>query len=55
MTIVTANRKFADLAISTNAQYLVSNDKHFNIFERIDFPPLNVIKLQSFKKVLEID
>jgi uncharacterized protein len=48
------DNKFADLAISTNANYLVSNDKHFNIFKKIDFPPLNVIKLKEFKKILNI-
>lgn len=46
------DNKFANLAISTNAQYLVSNDKHFNIFKQIDFPPLAVIKLEEFRQVL---
>ncbi|MFN3851686.1 MAG: putative toxin-antitoxin system toxin component, PIN family [Spirosomataceae bacterium] len=46
------DNKFADLAISNNAQYLVSNDKHFNIFKKIDFPPLKVVKLKQFKKIL---
>lgn len=48
------DNKFSDLAISTNAHYLVSNDRHFNIFKKIDFPPLNVVKLQEFKKILNI-
>jgi putative PIN family toxin of toxin-antitoxin system len=48
------DNKFANLAISTNARYLVSNDKHFNIFKTIDFPPLDVIKLQEFKAILNI-
>jgi len=46
------DNKFSNLAISTNAQYLVSNDKHFNIFKKIEFPPLNVVKLDKFKKIL---
>ena len=46
------DNKFADLAISVNASYLVSNDRHFNIFKRIAFPPLTVLKLKDFKKVL---
>ena len=49
------DNKFSDLAISTNAHYLVSNDRHFNIFKKIDFPPLNVVKLQEFKKILNIN
>lgn len=47
------DNKFADLAISTNAHYLVSNDRHFNIFKKIDFPPLKVVKLKEFKKILK--
>ena len=46
------DNKFSNLAISTNAHYLVSNDKHFNVFKNIDFPPLNVVRLEEFKKVL---
>ena len=46
------DNKFANLAISTNAKYLVSNDKHFDIFKTIDFPPLNVVTLDEFRKIL---
>ncbi len=46
------DNKFANLAISTNARYLVSNDKHFDIFKNIDFPPLDVVKLEQFKLIL---
>jgi putative PIN family toxin of toxin-antitoxin system len=49
------DNKFANLAISSNARYLVSNDKHFSIFKTIDFPPLDVIKLDLFKKILNIE
>ena len=46
------DNKFANLAISTNAHHLVSNDKHFDIFKNIDFPPLSVIKLDEFRAIL---
>ncbi len=46
------DNKFSNLAISTNAQYLVSNDKHFKVFKKIDFPPLSVVKLEEFRKIL---
>ena len=39
--------------IANALQNLVSNDKHFNIFKTIDFPPLNVVKLQEFKQILD--
>jgi putative PIN family toxin of toxin-antitoxin system len=47
------DNKFANLAISTNAHYLVSNDKHFKIFKEMEFPPLTVLKLDEFRTVLE--
>ena len=46
------DNKFADLALSTNSDYLVSNDSHFNIFKSIAFPKLVVISLSSFLKIL---
>ena len=46
------SNKFSNLAISTNANYLVSNDRHFNIFKNIEFPPLQVVKLDEFKKIM---
>lgn len=46
------DNKFADLAISTGADYLVTNDKDFNCLKSIDFPKINVISLEDFKKVL---
>jgi len=48
------DNKFADLAISTNAHYLVSNDRHFNIFKDIKFPPLNIVNIQEFKGILNL-
>lgn len=48
------DNKFANLSISTNAYCLVSNDKHFNIFKKIIFPPLSVLKLEEFKFILNL-
>lgn len=46
------DNKFADLAISTNARYLVSEDKHFTVLKKLDFPTVEVIELATFKTVL---
>jgi uncharacterized protein len=43
------DNKFADLAISTNAQYLVTNDRHFNVLRKLPFPTVNVISLKKFQ------
>ncbi|MEO6850768.1 MAG: putative toxin-antitoxin system toxin component, PIN family [Mucilaginibacter sp.] len=46
------DNKFADLTISGNADFLVTNDKHFNILKTIDFPKLNIVTLDEFKKII---
>lgn len=45
--------KFVNCAFAANATYIVSNDKHFDILERIQFPRLFVLKLQQFLQLLE--
>lgn len=47
------DNKFADLALCTNADYLVSNDTDFNVFNSLDFPSLSVIDLDSFLSILK--
>ena len=34
--------KFVDCCITANAQYIVSNDRHFDILKHIEFPHVNV-------------
>ena len=46
------DNKFADLAISAGAEYLVSNDKHFKVLQKIPFPKVNVVTLQKFRNIL---
>jgi len=46
------DNKFADLAIAGNADYVVTNDKHFNILKSVDFPVVNVISLNDFKRLI---
>lgn len=47
------DNKFVDCAISCNAHYLATNDKHFNILKNIAFPKVNVINIEEFKSVIE--
>lgn len=44
--------KFADLAISANAKYLVTNDHHFNVLKTIPFPTVKVVSLKEFQDIL---
>lgn len=45
------DNKFSDLAISCNCDYLVTNDRGFNVFKNLEFPRLNVIDLVTFLKL----
>ena len=47
------DNKFVDLAVASNSDYIVTNDKHFNVLENIEFPKVNVIKLDDFIKLIE--
>jgi len=44
--------KFVDCAVAANADYLVTNDKHFNVLEQIDFPPVHLISAEDFLKLI---
>ena len=46
------DNKFADCAIAANADYLVTNDRDFNILKRINFPKISVVTIQEFEKIL---
>ena len=48
------DNKFVDCAVSASADYIVTNDKHFNILKDIDFPPVRVIDIIDFKSVLKL-
>lgn len=35
------DNKFVDVAISSNADFIITNDKHFNKLQKIDFPKVS--------------
>ena len=43
------DNKFVDCAIAGNVDFLISNDKHFSILKTIDFPKLNLLRLEEFE------
>ncbi|MCU0468468.1 MAG: putative toxin-antitoxin system toxin component, PIN family [Arcicella sp.] len=47
------DNKFSDLAISLNADYLITNDRHFNVFKKLDFPKLRVVTPKQFRLLLK--
>ncbi len=46
------DNKFVDCAIATNADYLVTNDRHFNVLKEIEFPAVNVVNISQFQTLL---
>jgi putative PIN family toxin of toxin-antitoxin system len=43
--------KFVDLAVAGNADFLVTNDRHFNVLASIEFP---VVKTKTAEQFLEL-
>jgi len=46
------DNKFVDCAIAGNADFIVTDDGHFNVLKQIDFPEVSVIDSESFLKLL---
>lgn len=42
------DNKFVDCAIAADAEYIVTNDTHFNILKEIDWPKVAVITIKEF-------
>ncbi len=47
------DNKFVDCAIIGNAEFIVSNDKHFNVLRTVSFPHVEVKRLDEFQRELE--
>ena len=42
------DNKFVDCAFAANADYIVTNDKHFQVLKHIDFPKLETLNAEAF-------
>lgn len=47
------DEKFADCAIASGADYLVTNDRHFNKLKNLPFPKINVVNEDEFKRIFD--
>ena len=45
--------KFVDCAITAGADYIVTEDSHFDRLKQIPFPQLNVLTLDEFNETLK--
>lgn len=46
------DNKFVDAYLTRSANFLVTNDKHFDVLKSIDFPNVNVINLIEFTEII---
>ena len=46
------DNKFADCAVASGAEFIVTNDKHYNVLKRTPWPDVNVLNIKEFIKVL---
>ena len=46
------DNKFVDCAVASNADAIVTHDKHFHILESISFPSVKVINVSELKNIL---
>ena len=49
------DNKFVDCAVAADAEYIVSNDSHFNILKSIEWPKISCITIQDFLKQIELE
>ena len=47
------DNKFVDCALNASADYIVTNDKHFNVLKSIDFPLIKVMGIMEFQQMLK--
>jgi len=46
------DNKFIDCAFAGNVNFLVSNDKHFNILKTTQFPKIPLLSISEFLKLI---
>jgi len=43
------DNKFTDCAIAAQARFLVSEDRHFAVLRKVEFPKVEVIGVKAFR------
>lgn len=46
------DNKFVDCAFKTNARYIVTQDRHYDVLKQISFPHIDVASIDEFLKIL---
>lgn len=48
------DNKFVDCALMANADFIITEDNHFNVLKSIPFPKVKVVSLSEFANMLEM-
>lgn len=54
MTGTPDRNKFSDCAVAGGADYLVTQDGHFDVLKDIAFSKINVVGLNEFRSILSL-
>ncbi|MEO6837726.1 MAG: putative toxin-antitoxin system toxin component, PIN family [Ginsengibacter sp.] len=46
------DNKFFDIAVAANVDFLITNDRHFDVVKNLSFPKVNIISAVDFLRVL---
>ena len=46
------DNKFFDVAVASNATYLVTNDRHFDVVKKLPFPKIKILTSEEFFNLL---
>jgi predicted nucleic acid-binding protein len=52
-TVATDRNKFADCAIACGADYLVTNDRHYDTLKTLAFPSVQIIRAEEFLRIVD--
>ncbi|OOQ58714.1 putative toxin-antitoxin system toxin component, PIN family [Mucilaginibacter pedocola] len=55
LNLITADlddNKFVDCAFAANADYIVTQDHHFNVVKNVEFPRIPIMDIHQFKQAL---
>ncbi len=47
------DHKFFDVAVACAADYLVTNDRHFDVVKQLPFPKVTIISAERFLEILD--
>jgi putative PIN family toxin of toxin-antitoxin system len=47
------DNKFVDVAIAAHAEYIVTNDRHFDVLSNVKFPYIRHVKAEDFLRILK--